>query len=718
MVKLYILGPPKLLTDDGRLEHSFLSGPKRLALLSYLLLARPQGFKRRDSLLPLFWPEKDQKSARNALSNILYHMRQALGKEIIINRGKEEVKLREIWCDVDEFEENFKKARYEDAYELYRGNLLEGLHVPDASPDFNQWMDQTRDRLRRKYRETLEKLAENAEERREPGVAVRWWYKCSSESAYDKRIIKRLMIALTADNRKTEALEAGRTFAHEMEEELGVKESEVFGELTGGLEEEAEKLSKRRNGNREKMLNSRTIAVIPFENLNSDGEIKALATGIHNDLLTKLSKISSLNVIARTSLLRYLNQSVSIPEIASELSVGTIVEGSVQKTAGRVRLNVQLTDARNEQLLWAETYDREFKSDGFFEIQSELAEKIVETLRARYTVEEKERIEEKHTEDLAAYYLYAQGRTYLAQRTERGIRRAFKYFKKSIEKDSEYALAWTGLAETVALIYFYNYSVQQNLPDAKAAIEKALELNPDLAEAHASHGIIHACNRRGPDAIRELKLAVSLQPSYAEAHNWLGWMYMMVGEMDKAIEPAERALELDPMAPYVRVYLGEIYMAGGRYEMALEQVKSARQMQPEFALNHLMEGLALYHLGRFSEAIFALEESLTLARPDGSPAKTEIQCVLGLTHAAAGNESEFQKMQQNIEGNDDLFSTGMMQAVLGNTEKALDNFEGIEKWGYFSTAYLRYFFPSVLGPIRGKSRFSKLLTKVERDWGL
>jgi TolB-like protein/Flp pilus assembly protein TadD len=718
MVKLYILGPPKLLTDDGRLEHSFLTGPKRLALLSYLLLARPKGFKRRDSLLPLFWTRKDQKSARNALSNILYHMRQALGKEVIINRGKEEIKLGDLWCDVEEFEENFKKARFEDASELYRGNLLEGLHVPDASPDFNQWLDQNRQRLRRKYTETLEKLAEKAEERGETDVAVRWWYKCNREADYDIRIMKRLMSSLTAENRKKEALEIGRTFAREMQRELGVEENQVFSELTKTLDEQAEKLKERRDLQSTEDLNSQTIAVIPFENLNPDGEITALATGIHNDLLTKLSKISSLNVIARTSLLRYLNQSVPISEIASELGVGTIVEGSVQKTAGRVRLNIQLTDARNERLLWAETYDREFKSDGFFEIQSELAEKIAETLRARYTVEEKERIEEKHTEDLAAYHLYAQGRTYLAQRTERGIRRALTYFKKSIEKDSEYALAWAGMAETVALINYYNYSVEEDLPEALTAIEKALEINPDLAEAHASLGIVHACKRRGPNAIKELKRAVSLQPSYAEAHNWLGWMYMMIGEMDKAIEPAERALELDPMAPYVRVYTGEIYMAAGRYEMALEQVKSARQMQPEFELNHLMEGLALYHLGRFSEAIFALEESLSLARSDGTPAMTEIQCVLGLTKSAAGNEAEFKEMYRSIRDNNDLFSSGMMQAVLGNTEKALDIFDDVAEWGYFTTAYLRYFFPNVLDPIRSNKRYSSLLDKVESDWNL
>jgi TolB-like protein/Flp pilus assembly protein TadD len=718
MVKLYILGPPKLLTDDGKLEHSFLSGPKRLALLTYLLLARPQGFKRRDSLLPLFWPQSDQKSARNALSNLLYHMRKSLGKEIIINRGKEEVKLGEMWCDAEKFEEHFKHARYEEAYELYRGNLLEGLHVPDASNDFNQWLDQTRERLRRRYKETLEELAEKAEERGEPGVAAKWWHKCSREAVYEKRIVRRLMIALTANNQKTEAMETGRLFAREMQEELGVEEGELLGELTDGLEEKAEKLRKRRSGDRENRLNSRTIAVIPFENLNSSGEITALATGIHNDLLTKLSKISSLNVIARTSVLRYLNQSIPISEIASELGVGTIVEGSVQNTADRVRLNIQLTDARNEQLLWAETFDRELKSEGFFEIQSELAEKIIETLRARYTVEEKERIEEKHTRNLAAYHLYAQGRTHLAQRTELGIQKAFQYFQKSIDEDSKYAPAWAGLAETVALIQYYGYPVEEDLPDAVAAIEKALNLNPELAEAHASMGIVHACNRRGPDAIRELKHAVSLQSSYAEAHNWLGWMYMMTGEMDKAIEPAERALELDPMAPYVRVYLGEIYMAGGRYEMALEQVKSARQMQPEFALNHLMEGLALYHLGRFSEALFALEESLMLSRPDGTPSKTEIQCVLGLTYAAAGNETEFQKLHHSLENSNDQFSAGMMEAVLGNTEKALVRFEAVGEWGYFSTAYLRYFFPDILGPIRANDRFSKLLTKVESDWGL
>ena len=717
MVKLYLLGPAELRHADGTLEQSFLSGPKRLALLAYLALDRPRGFKRRDSLLPLFWPDRGQKSARNALSNMLYQMRRSLGDDIIINRGKEEIELAKIWCDVTAFEEARKKANLQKAFELYRGNLLEGLHMPDASPKFQEWLDLERQRLRRSYREVLESLAQKAEKRGDADAAAKWGYKYTIEDPYDSRATRRLMEALAAADKRQEAIRVGRDHAELLEKELGADAAEKVEKLTDGLEKAAAKFKERQEASRPAELNARTIAILPFENLNDNGEIKPLATGIHNDLLAKLSNLSALTVIARNSVLHYHDTNTPIAEVARELGVGTIVEGSVQQAENRIRLNVQLTDARNEQLLWAETYDRKLTTENIFQIQGELAEKVTDTLRTKLTSPEKKRIEEQPTKNLEAYHLYGQGRTHLARRTERSIRRAFSYFQQATEHDSDYALAWAGLAEALVLLEFYAYPVPEGHEAMKAA-QKSLKLDPNLGQAHASLGILYATRKAGPDAVRELEQAVDLQPSYAEAHNWLGWMYMILGEPQKALDTAARAVELDPMAPYVRVYMGKIYLANKEFEKALDETKIARRMQPEFALTHYMEGIALYHLNNFSEVLFALKEALALARPGGVPSEWEVRAALALAHVATGNKSEAENLLSQIQRVEDPFSVGLVQAALGRYEEAFDLFEQVKEWGYFSTAFFRYFFPDVLNPLRSSRRCKQIIRQVNKSWGL
>ncbi|SHE56167.1 TolB amino-terminal domain-containing protein [Fodinibius roseus] len=718
MVEFHLLGPAELRDESGELVQSFLSGPKRLALLVYLTLDRPRGFKRRDSLLPLFWPNLGQKSARNALSNMLYQIRKALGNEIIINRGKEEIEVGSIWCDVTAFEEARKKEEYKRALELYRSNLLEGFHVPDASPEFGQWLDLERRRVQRGYREVLEKLAQQAEKRGDPEAAAKWWYKYIAEDPYDSRATRRLMEALVAADKRPEAIRIAENHAGLLKKEFGASATEKTEKLTGGLEKAAAKFKDRRETSQPGDLNTRTIAVLPFETLDSNGEIKPLATGIHNDLLTKLSNISALTVIARNSVLRYRGTEASVAKVARELVVGTIVEGTVQQARNRVRLNVQLTDTRNEQLLWAETYERELTAENLFQIQSELAEKVTDTLQAQLTPEEKKRIQEKPTENLEAYHMYVQGQTHLAHRTERGINRALKYFQRAVEIDSSYALAWAGIAESLVLLKFYEYPLPENTPDAMEAVRHALELDPELGEAHASLGILHASLQEGPEAIRELEQAIKFQPGYAEAHAWLGWTYMITGRLKEALKPAERAAELDPRAPYTRVYLGKTYLADGQYEKGLYEAKSARQMQPEFTLNHYMEGLALYHLDRFSEALLAMKEAQSLVRSKGTPAETEILAILALNYIASDNPTKAEKLLPKINKMEDWFSSGLVHAALGEDKDTFKAFNKIKNWGYFSTALFRYFFPKLLEPIRDDARSRQIIQQINEDWGL
>jgi len=331
MVELYILGPAELRADDGKLAQSFLSGPKRLALLTYLAIDKPQGFKRRDTLLPLFWPERNEKSARNALSNMLYHIRQALGKDIIRNRGKDEIELGTLWCDVNAFEEALAEGNIHKANKLYRGNLLESLHVPDTSQKFEQWLDLQREHLQQSYLKVLEILAEEAKEKGDTETAAKFWYEHTRKDPYNSRSARRLIEVLVAEGKRPEAMQVAHKHARVLEDELGADAEREFQKLTNDLEEIAEKSTVKTQIDLSE-LDPRSVAILPFENLNRGDDIIPFATGIHNDLLARLSNVSALKVIARTSVLRYRDRVRSISEIARELKVGSILEGSLQNT--------------------------------------------------------------------------------------------------------------------------------------------------------------------------------------------------------------------------------------------------------------------------------------------------------------------------------------------------------------------------------------------------
>ncbi|MDX1579628.1 MAG: hypothetical protein R3266_14175, partial [Gemmatimonadota bacterium] len=259
-------------------------------------------------------------------------------------------------------------------------------------------------------------------------------------------------------------------------------------------------------------LDPRSIAVLPFENLSRTEEAEPLAAGLHDDLLTALSKISGLTVISRTSVRSYRDTEKTVPRIARELSVGTLVEGGVQSAGGRLRLNVQLIDARTDTHRWAETYDEELSARNIFEIQSELTRHIVESLEMELAERESDRFDGPATGDLEAYRLYAQGRTWLEQRTEEGLRRALDYFERSLERDPDYALAWAGRAEALVLVRWYEYESRDDDDDPERAARKALELDPELGEGYTSLGIFHAAEQAGPSAKSALERAIELRP--------------------------------------------------------------------------------------------------------------------------------------------------------------------------------------------------------------
>lgn len=289
-----------------------------------------------------------------------------------------------------------------------------------------------------------------------------------------------------------------------------------------------------------------------------------------------------------------------------------------------------------------------------------------------------------------------------------------QYFERAIEQDPDYALAWVGLADAIALLESYGYPIPERAPDPRRAARRALELDPGLAEAHASLGVILIdLERDGPAAVRELERAVELRPSYAEAHNWLSWVYQLLGRPAEALESALRAVELNPLGPEPLTNLSLSYMATGAWREALDEARRAREIQSDFTTGPFYEALALYHMERFTEAETVLR-GLSVPWAHSGPLAT-----LAVVHAASGNVARAREIRDRLEREStDPFSTGLVHAALGEEDEAFAAFARIEHWNHWPTLVLRYLFPDVLGPLRDDPRYGALVEEMNRDWGL
>lgn len=336
-----------------------------------------------------------------------------------------------------------------------------------------------------------------------------------------------------------------------------------------------------------------SIAVLPFENRSAQPDDLYFTDGIHEDILTQLGKISSMVVISRTSVMQYRGSVKTIPEIASELSVSTILEGGVQRAGNRVRINMQLIDAASDRHLWAETYDRELSADNVFAIQSEVAASIADALHARLLPEERQSIEAVPTHILAAYDAYLLGRRLLASRDEEDLARAQDYFKQAVELDPAFALAYAGLADSLLLLSAYDGTDPVNqIAEAEGAAIRALELNPRLGEAHTSFGLVKKFKGDSPKSYAaDFARAVELSPSSADARRWYANYLAESGRREEALEQMLKAVQLDPLSPIIRVNLANNLRELGRPEEASAHIKRALEIDPKFMP-------AIFHAGQ------------------------------------------------------------------------------------------------------------------------
>jgi TolB-like protein/Flp pilus assembly protein TadD len=328
-------------------------------------------------------------------------------------------------------------------------------------------------------------------------------------------------------------------------------------------------------------LDTRRIAVLPLQNMSPDPNDEYFADGMTEELIMTLAGVRELTVIARTSVMQYKKAPKKVLDIGRELSVGTVLEGSVRKAGNKVRISVQLIDARNDGHIWAQNYDREL--DDIFAIQSEIAEKVAEALRVRLLTGDREKIQKEPTKDMEAHTLYLKGRYYWNERSEEGLKKAIQYFEHAIEKDPLYALAYVGIADAcIGLVSFEYMGLAEGLPKAEQNVAKALKIDDELGEAHTAFGAILMDRWEWSRAEMEFRRAIELNPSYATAHHWYSILLSALGRLDESLIEIRRAHELDPLSPMVITCMGVVYHYRREYDRAIEAHKKALEMEPDF----------------------------------------------------------------------------------------------------------------------------------------
>ena len=455
----------------------------------------------------------------------------------------------------------------------------------------------------------------------------------------------------------------------------------------------------------------KSIAVLPFENLSEDKENAYFAEGVQDEILTRLAKVADLKVISRTSTQHFKSAPENLPQIAKQLGVANILEGSVQKANNQVRVNVQLINAMSDAHLWADTYDR--KLIDVFSVESEIAKAIADALQAKLTGSEQKSMSKKPTTNPEAYELYLKGRFFWNKRTADALRKAIDYFKQAIEKDPNYALAYAGLADSYTLLSVFGAaSPQDSIPQARAAAKKALELDNTLAEAHASLGrILSGYDYAFARAIAEFERAIQLNPNYATSYHWISNGPLTArGEFDRAIAEGKRAVELDPLSMINNADLGQIYFYARRYDEAISQVAKAIEIDPHSYLAHYYLGQIYQLQGHLAEAIAEFQKAVEL---DDDP---EALAFLGQAYARAGKRDEAQKILARLTEETksryvSAYSFALMFVALGDKERAIDALERAYREGAANDIITIKVDP-MLDDLHGQPHFEALAEKI------
>jgi TolB-like protein/Tfp pilus assembly protein PilF len=455
------------------------------------------------------------------------------------------------------------------------------------------------------------------------------------------------------------------------------------------------------------------VAVLPCANMSADPADEYLASSLHDEILLKLQRISSLLSIGRTSVLQYAEDPPATNVIATDLGVGFVGECSVQKYGSQIRLIFQLLDGRTGGQVWADDYDRELTAGNLFDIQSDIAQQIASAMRVVLDPEDQTRIAARPTENTEAHSFYMRGRFFWNKRTEEGFRQAIEYFEQALEEDPSYALAYAGIADS------YNFLGWQDLlpseevyPLARSAAERALMVDETLSEAHASLAYVKLLyDWDWPSAEEGFRRALELNPDYAEARQWYAEYLAYMGRHDESIAEANRAKMLDPLSLGINHNLGLILYEARHFDLAIEEYQNVLQMDPDFVITHAYLGLAYAEKGMFDDALDEIQKAIDLTEGQSGLYLS----TLGFIYASMGKVDEAgETLEELLELSKHRYvapvSIAIIYGNIGQTDRAFEWME--EGYGVRDDYLMGLRVDPRFDSLRSDTRFPELLLRM------
>ncbi|PYX74406.1 MAG: hypothetical protein DMG72_10130 [Acidobacteria bacterium] len=453
----------------------------------------------------------------------------------------------------------------------------------------------------------------------------------------------------------------------------------------------------------------RSLAVLPLDNLSGDASQNYFADGMTDELITDLAQISALRVISRTSVMVYKGARKPLPQIARELNVDAVVEGTVLRSGEQVRITAQLIEASTDKHLWSQSYEGELRDT--LALQNRVARTIADQIRINLTPQEQAALKNVKVVNPEAYESYLKGRYFWNKRTANGLKVALAYFNQAIEEDPKYAQAYSGLADTYALLGDWEYGVlapKEAYPRAKAAASKALELDDTLSEAHASLASLGMFDWDWQSAGKEFRRAIELNPGYATAHQWYAWNLNLLGRQSDAIAEMRKAESLDPLSLIISADMADVLFVARLYDESIQQSRKTLEMDPNFAVARFELGQVYLEKHMHNEAVAQLQKAVQLS--EGNPT---FIANLARAYFASGKRSEAVKLLSDLKKRSNpsysnASEIAVIYASLGDTDQAMN---------WLEKAYAERFNPGVLlrpgfDPLRSDSRFQNLVHRI------
>jgi len=757
-VELRTLGGTDLRDPVGNELRPVLAQSKRLALLTFISLAAPSGFCRRDTVIGLFWPDLDDEHARGSLRQALTFLRRTLGEDVVVTRGDDEIGVDRsaLWCDQAAFVNACDEQRHADALELYRGPFLDGLFVTDAAPEFERWVDEQRDGLRRRAGVCAWALAAKLRLTGDRAGAAAMARRAAALAPDDEGELAKLVTFLDEQGDRAGALTVHDEFARRLRHDFdadpspetqalirGVRARAVAAPSAAGSESapatlpgtsgvgiEAAQRPMHRDrrwwlvagvgvslaasalayaGYRTRRPDQLTIAVLPIEDLGGDTAQAYVAEGLSDQLVTDLAQTGTLRVISSRTMNRYRRSNMTAREIAAELHADAIIMGTMQRLDDTVRMTAQLVLGGDERAIWAQGF--EGSRGDLLRIQSEVARQVVQRLRRATGGGQRDGPERVRRFDPEALDLYIRGRFWWNRRGRDGLLSSIDLFTRALAADPTFALAYSGMADAyVQLGYGSLLAPDDAFPKAEAAASQALALDPTLAEPHAALGFVQMYYRWDwASADKEFQRALELSPSYATGHEWYGLFLTAMGRFAEAGAQERRARELDPLSSAVAGTSGWVMFYSGQLDSAAEALRIALRFNPGFDLGHL-------YLGRVYQATGQLDSALAEYAAIGA-LRNWVPTVAGVgyVYALQGRRREALRVLAQMYGQArhtyvTAYAIALIHAALGQRDSAFSWLDqGVRErthWLVWLNRDTRWI------PLKGDPRFQALVQRV------